>query len=465
MRIFLPPLEILETEGFTKEKDIFGRAELGKGLTNLVSSVSDPMVIAVDGQWGSGKTVFLKMWAGELRNQGFSVVYFDAFENDYMDDAFLAIAGQIVSLVKKNNAESSVISENIVNRAKAVGRVLLKSGGKVAAKILTANALNAADLTDISDAVTGSTDEFVDSLLDEILTKQSEQQITIHKFKQTLTELPALLQGLKADEDKASTKPLIFIIDELDRCRPHFALQILERMKHFFSVPNVHFVLGVKLSQLANSVVANYGSGIDGQLYLQKFVQLSIQLTDRLERNGETSASKFLRNLTNQSELTGNNSFVVQRCCEELEVITSYRDFSLRTLEQIYGHIVRVIAAATESQFKSAEILTGLSVLKVTTPDLFYEAKRGKLEYHQVMPVLGLIDSDSAIYDSPGNNFEQRLSKQRSLEHWWRYVTDRNCPENIIKSISRSFWSYNFDDRLAIVPWYANEQVDKFNLL
>ncbi len=64
MHIFPRALQIGDTEGFTVEKDIFGRQELGSGLTNLVGSVADPMVIAIDGQWGTGKTTFLKMWAG-----------------------------------------------------------------------------------------------------------------------------------------------------------------------------------------------------------------------------------------------------------------------------------------------------------------------------------------------------------------------------------------------------------------
>src|SRR5262245_21374497 len=101
MHLFLPPLKIGDTEGFTKENDTFGREHLGKGLTNLVTSVADPLVIAVDGQWGSGKTTFLKMWAGELRKAGFGVVYFDAFENDYAEDAFTAIASELISLAQE----------------------------------------------------------------------------------------------------------------------------------------------------------------------------------------------------------------------------------------------------------------------------------------------------------------------------------------------------------------------------
>src|SRR5690606_16379713 len=90
LRIYPRPVDIEPNEGFSPEKDLFQSRALGQGMTNVVSTVSDPLVIAFNGQWGSGKTTFLKMWAGELRKSGFPVVYFDAFENDYVEDAFAA---------------------------------------------------------------------------------------------------------------------------------------------------------------------------------------------------------------------------------------------------------------------------------------------------------------------------------------------------------------------------------------
>src|SRR4051794_363072 len=117
MRVTLPPLEIGESEGFTPEKDIFSRASIGAGLSNLVISVVDPLVIAVDGQWGSGKTTFLKMWAGDLRKAKIPVIYFDAFEHDYSDDAFTAIAGQIVSLARDKRKEKTPQAKRFVDKA------------------------------------------------------------------------------------------------------------------------------------------------------------------------------------------------------------------------------------------------------------------------------------------------------------------------------------------------------------
>jgi len=110
MRIFPPPLVIGENEGFDPQKDIFKRAEFGEGLANLVAAIDDPMVIAVDGPWGSGKTTFIKMWAGLLRNRHFPVIYFDAFENDYIGNAFIAIAGEVIALSQEKKKTKKVLT-------------------------------------------------------------------------------------------------------------------------------------------------------------------------------------------------------------------------------------------------------------------------------------------------------------------------------------------------------------------
>ena len=95
MKLTLPPLEISETEGFSDEKDIFGRKVYGENLLNLINKTDDELVIALDAAWGQGKSTFIKMWRGHLLNEGFQSIYFDAFENDYQTDPFLAISSEI----------------------------------------------------------------------------------------------------------------------------------------------------------------------------------------------------------------------------------------------------------------------------------------------------------------------------------------------------------------------------------
>ncbi|MDQ7071869.1 MAG: P-loop NTPase fold protein [Rhodobacterales bacterium] len=88
LKLIVPEVEIdLYKDGFDG-KDLLGRAETGKRLSQLVEKIDDPMVVALDGAWGSGKSHFLKMWVGAHTKEfegTAKTVYFDAFKNDYLD--------------------------------------------------------------------------------------------------------------------------------------------------------------------------------------------------------------------------------------------------------------------------------------------------------------------------------------------------------------------------------------------
>jgi hypothetical protein len=97
LRLFPPEMEIDPTEGFMPKKDIFGRKSFGDRLTRIVRAIENPSVLLLDAPWGTGNTTFVKMWRGELMKAGIPSVYFDAFANDYQEDAFLAVASQIIA--------------------------------------------------------------------------------------------------------------------------------------------------------------------------------------------------------------------------------------------------------------------------------------------------------------------------------------------------------------------------------
>jgi predicted KAP-like P-loop ATPase len=361
MRIFPPPLEIGEYEGFTPEKDIFGRQALGTGMTNLLSTVTDPMVLALDAQWGSGKTTFLRMWAGQLRNAGFPVVYFDAFESDYIDDAFAAIAGQIIELAQEKRKEGEPAAKHFVDKAFGAGRVILRSGLKVAVKVGSGGALNAAGLgEEFKDAIGQISTELrdvEDKYLGELLTNQREQKDAITAFQESLTELPPLLSTADAEP-----RPLVFIIDELDRCRPGFALQVIERIKHFFSVQNVHFVLGVHLGQLRNSVKAAYGGGIDAQLYLQKFIHMTFHLVTRARHPSERDATKFVEYLSRILEIKAEHQ-ALSAINATVAHVAHRKELSLRTIERIMVTVAVAFAFSTTNQLR-----VRLETLRVGSP-------------------------------------------------------------------------------------------------
>jgi hypothetical protein len=92
-----------------------------------------------------------------------------------------------------------------------------------------------------------------------------EGQAAIQAMKESLSQVvQALVEaGMKL--------PITIIVDELDRCRPTYAIKVLEEIKHLFDVPGIAFLLGLHGRQLEHSVTGAYGQGFDGAAYLRRF--------------------------------------------------------------------------------------------------------------------------------------------------------------------------------------------------
>ena len=112
------------------------------------------------------------------------------------------------------------------------------------------------------------------SLADEQVSRYGEAKQAIREFRQTLGDIAV---ALSADRNG---RPLVVVVDELDRCRPSYAIELLETAKHLFAVDRVVFVLAVNRAQLAESVRALYGSGFNSEGYLRRFFDLDFRLPE-----------------------------------------------------------------------------------------------------------------------------------------------------------------------------------------
>ena len=135
------------------------------------------MVLLLDGQWGTGKTTFIKMWRGELTKLKIPSIYFDAFANDYHEDAFLTIAGEIIARaeeLKPRGAKSiKAFRASAIKVAKALGRASLKIGVRAAsAGLLTGDEL--AEGVKISAEAAKSVGDEAAKALDELVKERLE---------------------------------------------------------------------------------------------------------------------------------------------------------------------------------------------------------------------------------------------------------------------------------------------------
>ena len=231
--------------------DVLGRAELATRLTNLIKKQQAPFVISIDGKWGTGKTFFLQRWQKDLENNDFRAIYFNAWEDDFCDDPLLAILGQLSEYFKGNKFKE------LADQLFTIAIPLLR---QVPLSLLQAQ-------TGIQVNIDGK-EQAQRNLLKEYL----DQRVTKDELKQHLNKV-----ATKVFEETGH--PLVFIVDELDRCRPTFAIELLERVKHIFDVPNLVFVFGVNRDELCSALQSVYGD-IDATVYLRRFFDMEFNLPE-----------------------------------------------------------------------------------------------------------------------------------------------------------------------------------------
>ncbi|WP_205951071.1 P-loop NTPase fold protein [Pantoea stewartii] len=262
------------SQGFNTNTDIFTRINLFRNLINLCdNSPEENLVIALDDQWGEGKTSFVKMMKGQIEkdySDKFNAIYFDAFECDYHSDPFISISAEFYSLINKPESKLDGFKDTFINITKRVGAAALIGGLKAVINTTSAGLISGDKLIDatvnagkdISDNLTGSLEEYIKKKI----TTASEEKEDISKFREILSKM-----------HEESNKKTIFIIDELDRARPDYSLDLLEKIKHLFSVKGVIFILVMNRTQFEKCIEKRYGN-IDSRMYLNKFINFFFTL-------------------------------------------------------------------------------------------------------------------------------------------------------------------------------------------
>jgi hypothetical protein len=375
MRLFPADPEVnLYEEGFGTS-DFLDRRKTAVKLSNLVEGIDDPIVIALDGAWGTGKTHFLKRWVGahKLENGGVAqTIYFDAFQSDYLEDPLVAI--------------TAAIGARIEGAGSATGWKKLKTAAFKLAKPVTRIGLavatyGATELTGaLADVALEAGGKELEEATDAFWKKEEGRRAAMDQLRAALAALT----------DRSKDKnPLVIVIDELDRCRPDYALGILEVIKHFFTVPRVHFILGVNLQALQNSVRARYGSGIAAEEYLRRFVTLSIRLPEHVGRDGkETVVEEYFNRTAKDMDINREAASVFQK---HLAVLNRRKVVSIRDVSRLLSHVALISAATNfnEARWGWKEATAVMLLMKVLAPELYQDVLSGRGSFDRISEFYG----------------------------------------------------------------------------
>ena len=358
-KIFNPFFQVMKkaSEKTPWKDDVLERQKFAKPLTDLVISAGDaPFCIAVDGEWGSGKTFLLERWRAEFSEKG-KAIYFNAWKDDFHADPLTAIIGQLWNELEKGKMKDigNLLKENWWNAVKEATLNLSYFGIR------------------LGDA-------------------QSPARKTMKEYlngRQSVDVLQKQLRKLAKVTKEKTEKPLVIIVDELDRCRPTFGIELLERVKHVVGVEGIVFVFGVNQKGLEKSIRSVYGD-IDATDYLRRFFDVGMTLP-------KAGASNYCKYLIKRHKIakaitespthqrTYKLSFLAQKIKwksdwnetvkNDMPIMVDYMGLSLRQIEQAVRMLLVILRskeiAKTKKMYRFEGCLVAFILLRIKDRDLY----------------------------------------------------------------------------------------------
>ena len=391
---------------------------------NILQAQESMTTIAIDGRWGSGKTFFVRQTKmvlnalnpscgmddelkskitngihllnnNENKENNSIAVYYDAWKNDNDTDPIFSL---IYEIIKQLNIDFSLSSMDAV---KLAGSII---------EMITGHNIN-----NIKDILTS----------DDPFTKFKEQKSIESKIQEFFTEI------LAERGDR-----LVIFIDELDRCKPTFAVQFLEQIKHYVFDDRITFVFSVNLEQLQHTIKQYYGLNFDSCRYLDKFFDLRISLPP-------ADMNKFYQQIGFESESSYYVDSVVKR------VIQMF-NFELREISRFYSQVKSAVYDGTRDSGYNysfpdqkgkliimmyiVPLLIGLKIADISKYDNFINGRDSE-------PLIELFDNDNDI-----SILKNMLNRDESFEQeeGKKFVTY----EEIIKRFYDAIFVTNYNNRI-----------------
>lgn len=390
-QLSIPKKSLVGDKAFDGDK--LDRQTLANHLTGYIDRLREGAVLAIDAPWGEGKSYFGRNWAKALKDDGHKVVFIDAFEQDYVEDPFLLITAEISHVLDDGQGAVKSLHEKAANVMKSI----LPIGTKALINMAGRLALGSTDLADsLKETLESASDDMSESSkkwVEDRLAGFSLEKESLQNFREELTRFAS-----------GQDKPVILFIDELDRCKPSFAVNLVERLKHFFDVPNIVFILLLNREQLERAVKGIYGTETDSAKYLGKFVNFFFQLPRKATvKNFDSGyATEYVKHVFQKYKFTEGDHSDFIYCFANLYTVT---DISLRDVEKA----VALYAIALPFGQNNPFFLSYVILLKLRNPDLLSR----------------LLADDQAAHKEAS----------AAAEAWFRKVGDSGFNDFVLKAI------------------------------
>lgn len=262
------------------QDDQLGRAEFGQHVIALLIAryLSRGSLIAnLDAGWGEGKTFFLQNLTDQLREEGYPVAYVNAWTDDRSDDPLLTVLAAVTSAIDEKLDSTSAAAKTLGEAQRKLAPILAEASKQMALHALKLTtgvaidkAIEAAEAEDDWEADQDAIGTSIDALSKVDVAAFVDQRLAAHRADRAAID-SFREQTAEALKTAGIQLPLFVIVDELDRCRPNYAVRVLEDLRHVFDIEGCVFLIGTDTRELAHSVTALYGNDFNSQTYLRRF--------------------------------------------------------------------------------------------------------------------------------------------------------------------------------------------------
>ncbi|ABI40744.1 KAP P-loop domain protein [Shewanella sp. MR-4] len=354
------------------------RREFGEFIAHFLST--DSRVINLDGIYGSGKTEFIKRLYIELAKRKHPVVYIDVWESDFSTNPLAVICSELLQQIEfvlkekapNGRAEDKRTAKHTLNSLKSKLGICLQyasvvsqyfGDSSIASELASTGAI-------ISTTPSLSTITRAEEYVEIVQKNHVEAVRAMKEIKEYITFLSELIETIYNLKT-----PIIIMIDELDRCRPTYAIEVLEVIKHFFETKGCTFLVATNTEVLEQSIKAVYGSEFQAAHYLRRFFERKVRLP-------QVSTLDYLRAKQLDFDKYTSNGILLhpysstQGISELFAALFRANEIELRSVDQILNRFFTSLDYALVSKTTS-KIAINITVLMV-----------GLLEQHLDRPEL-----------------------------------------------------------------------------
>lgn len=406
--------------------------------------VDGGLVVSLNGSFGSGKTTFLNMWAQDLTQRRKDKpdlprpVVVNAWESDYCGDPLIALISALSQALEDKAAPSPEPKKaaKLREAAKDIGWFSVGLANSVVSNVTGADAVAAAELAEEKKTRRREVNQPPVNILEAYETKRA----ALEKLKAVLTTT------FGGPEPKA-----FVFIDELDRCRPDYAVGYLETIKHIFDIHGIVFVLAVDEAQLKSATTVLFGEALVFSEYYRKFSQRTINLPGA----DKVGLSKLSRDYVRRYLQAEAKRWCIYESQTDLveHIVTLLVGMKLhpRQIQEVFRILGHALSMSEGRNMRLSSWTFGVAILymgalRVANREAYNQLGLGMLSVEKLAELLKPLDEG----DDNGE--------------WWFQVLvtgmkrDENWENSVVKELVRNGWieksaEQNFDVQNALAQF------------